>query len=275
MQPSPGHRNPLRPSGGTFRGGPTAAPTLGGVVADFVQQGLSSWWAPVLAFAAGLISCLSPCVWPLLPGYVSFISGEEVIEATDGVPNRPIVPILLFIAGFTLVFTLLGAFASTFVDVFKGSTGQKVGGTVVIVFGALMIGYAFGRGSIALYAERRPFLAKARPGTIGALPLGMAFAAGWTPCIGPVLGSILAIAASGSTVRAILLLVSYSLGLGVPFLLVGLGITRFMGGFGWVKRHYTTIAAVSGSLMVIVGVLLFTGQFTRLIAPLTQFQPGL
>ena len=245
------------------------------MVADIVQQGLSSWWAPALAFAAGLISVLSPCVWPLLPGYVSFISGEEVIEATDDVPSRPIVPILLFIAGFTLVFTLLGAFASTFIPLFKGSTGQKVGGAVVIAFGLLMIGYAFGRGWIALYTERRPFLARVRPGTVGALPLGMAFAAGWTPCIGPVLGSILALAAVGGTPRAILLLVSYSMGLGVPFLLVGLGITRFMGAFGWVKRHYTAIAAVSGSLMVVVGVLLFTGQFTRLIAPLTRFQLGL
>ena len=253
-----------------------AGPTLADVVADIVEQGLASWWAPALAFLAGLISCVSPCVWPLLPGYVSFISGEGVVEATDGGRPRPLVPILLFIAGFTLVFTLLGAFASTFVQYFKGSTGQKVGGAVVIVFGALMIGYAFRRGSIALYAERRPFLQKVRPGTVGALPVGMAFAAGWTPCIGPVLGSILAIAASGSTPRAVLLLVSYSMGLGVPFLLVGLGVTRFMGAFGWVKRHYTAIAAVSGSLMIAVGVLLFTGQFTRLVAPLAdRFQLGL
>ena len=99
----------------------------------------------------------------------------------------------------------------------------------MITFGVLMIGYALRRGSMALYAERRPFLARVRPGSVGAVPLGMAFAAGWTPCIGPVLGSILAIAASGSTARAVLLLVSYSAGLGVPFLLVGLGVTRFMG----------------------------------------------
>ncbi len=185
-------------------------------------------------------------------------------------------PILLFIGGFTIVFVLLGAFASTFIEVFRGDVGQRIGGALVIAFGVLMIGYAFGRGSMALYAERRPFLQKVRPGTVGALPLGMAFAAGWTPCIGPVLGSILAIAASGSTGRGVVLLTAYSAGLGVPFLLVGLGVTRFMGAFGWVKRHYSAIAAVSGALMVAVGVLLFTGQFTRLVAPLARnFRLGL
>ena len=144
-------------------------------------------------------------------------------------------------------------------EVFRGDVGQRIGGALVIAFGVLMIGYAFGRGSMALYAERRPFLQKVRPGTVGALPLGMAFAAGWTPCIGPVLASILAIAASGSTGRRGVLLIAYSAGLGVPFLLVGLGVTRFMGAFGWVKRHYSAIAAVSGALMIAVGVLLFTG----------------
>ena len=240
------------------------------MIADIVQSGLSSWWAPALAFAAGLVSCLSPCVWPLLPGYVSFVTGEQIVGEESGVDRRPLAPMLLFILGFTIVFVLLGAFSSTFVKVFKGTTGQRVGGAIVITFGVLMIGYALRRGSLALYAERRPFLARVRPGSVGAVPLGMAFAAGWTPCIGPVLGSILVIAASGSTARAVLLLVSYSAGLGVPFLLVGLGVTRFMGAFDWVKRRYTAIAIVSGSLMVVVGVLLFTGEFTRIVAPLAD-----
>jgi cytochrome c-type biogenesis protein len=245
------------------------------MIADIVNTGIASWWAPLLAFAAGLISVASPCVWPLLPGYVSFISGEGVLEA-EGEPGRPIVPILLFIGGFTIVFVLLGAFSSTVIEVFRGDVGQRIGGALVIAFGLLMIGYAFGRGSMALYAERRPFLQRVRPGTIGALPLGMAFAAGWTPCIGPVLGSILALAYAGSTGRAVVLLIAYSAGLGVPFLLVGLGVTHFMGAFGWVRRHYTAIAAVSGVLMVAVGVLLFTGQFTRLVAPLARdFRLGL
>jgi cytochrome c-type biogenesis protein len=245
------------------------------MIADIVETGLSSWWAPALAFAAGLISCISPCVWPLLPGYVSFVSGEGVLDDDPGGRNA-LIPILLFIAGFSLVFILLGAFASTFVRVFKGTAGQRVGGAIVIAFGVLMIGYALQRGPLRMYTERRPFLERVHPGTVGAVPLGMAFAAGWTPCIGPVLGSILAIAASGSTIRAIVLLAAYSAGLGVPFLLVGLGVSRSMSAFAWVRRHYTSIAAVSGALMVTVGVLLFTGQFTRIVAPLAnRFRLGL
>ena len=231
-----------------------------------MQNGIASWWAPALAFAAGLVSCLSPCVWPLLPGYLSLVAGDRLSD--EG--RRPLVPMLLFIAGFSIVFVLLGAFASTFVKVFRGTAGQRIGGAIVIAFGVLMIGYALRRGSLALYAERRPFLARLRPGSVGAVPLGMAFAAGWTPCIGPVLGAILAIAAAGSTPRAVLLLLSYSAGLGVPFLLVGLGVTRFMGAFDWVKRRYTAIAIVSGALMVVMGVLVFTGEFTRRVAPLAQ-----
>ncbi len=242
------------------------------MVADIVRSGLSSWWAPALAFAAGIISVASPCVWPLLPGYVSFISGGAL---EDDESQRPLLPVLLFILGFTIVFSLLGAFASTFVKIFKGAGGQRVAGALVIALGLLMIGYAFRRGSVALYAERRPFLQKVKPGTVGALPLGMAFAAGWTPCIGPVLGGILTIAAAGSTGRGVFLLVCYSLGLGVPFLLVGLGITRFLGAFGWIKRHYQGVAVVSGGLLVFVGVLLFTGAFTRFFAPLSRYTVGL
>ena len=246
------------------------------MIADIVQEGIASWWAPALAFAAGLVSCLSPCVWPLLPGYLSFITGEQIVGDDGSHERSRVAPMLLFILGFTLVFVLLGAFASTVVgqrtvvEILKGTTGQRVGGAIVIAFGVLMIGFALGRGPMALYAERRPFLERVRPGSVGAVPLGMAFAAGWTPCIGPVLASILAIAATGSTARAVLLLVSYSAGLGVPFLLVGLGVTRFMGALEWVKRRYTMIAVASGVLMMAMGVLVFTGEFTRRVAPLAQ-----
>jgi cytochrome c-type biogenesis protein len=102
------------------------------VIADIVQTGLSSWWAPALAFAAGLVSCLSPCVWPLLPGYLSFITGEQIVGEESGVDRTPLAPMLLFILGFTIVFVLIGAFASTLVRVFKGTTGLRVGGAIVI-----------------------------------------------------------------------------------------------------------------------------------------------
>ena len=173
------------------------------------------------------------------------------------------------------MFTLLGVFAGTFVRFFRDEWFQRAAGLVVLLLGLLMLGYALRRGSPRLYAERRPLLERVRPGTAGALPLGMAFAAGWTPCIGPVLGGILAIAATGGTVKGAALLVVYSLGLGVPFLLVGLGADWLMRSLGWVRRHYRAIAAVSGALLVAVGVMLITGTFQRFIAPLARFAPGL
>ena len=198
---------------------------LSTMLGGLVDTGLSSWWAPALAFAAGVVSFASPCVLPLVPGYVSFVTGSR---ATEGEGRRPLVPMLLFILGFTIVFTLLGAFAGTFVPFFRGPWFQRVAGFFVLLLGLLMLGYAFRTGSPALYAERRPLLERVRPGTAGALPLGVAFAAGWTPCIGPVLAGILAIAASGGTAKGAALLAVYSLGLGVPFLLVGLGADRLV-----------------------------------------------
>jgi cytochrome c-type biogenesis protein len=236
-----------------------------------VASDLTSWWAPALAFLAGIVSFASPCVFPLVPGYVSFVTGERAAESDA----RPLVPILLFIAGFALVFSLLGAFSAELVPKIQGVTGQRIAGAVVAVFGALMVVSALGRGSARLYAERRPFLQRVKPGPVWAAPLGMAFAAGWTPCIGPVLGGILGLASQGSVARGMLLLLCYSAGLGVPFLLVGLGIHRFMGAFGWVKRHYGPVTAVSGALLVAVGILLISGQFTRLFAPLARYAPGL
>lgn len=243
------------------------------MIADVVETGLSSWWAPALAFLAGVVSFASPCVLPLVPGYLGFVTGGR---ATEGEGRRPLVPILLFILGFTIVFTLLGAFAGSFVRFFRDPWFQRVAGAVVIVLGLVMLAYAFRRGSPGLYAERRPFLERVRPGTVGALPLGMAFAAGWTPCIGPVLGGILAIAASGGTVKGAGLLLAYSAGLGAPFLLLGLGIDRLMGAMGWIRRHYRPIAGASGALLVIVGVLLVTGAYTRIFVRLAPgFVPGL
>jgi cytochrome c-type biogenesis protein len=231
------------------------------MLAGLVDTGLSSWWAPALAFAAGVVSFASPCVLPLVPGYVSFVTGSR---ATEGEGRRPLLPILLFILGFTVVFTLLGAFAGSFVRFFRDPWFQRAAGLVVVGFGLLMLAYALGRGPAGLFAERRPMLERIRPGTAGAFPLGVAFAAGWTPCIGPVLGGIYAIAASGGTVKGAALLAVYSLGLGLPFLLVGLGADRLMRSLGWVRRHYRAIAAVSGALLVVAGILLITGAYTRI-----------
>jgi cytochrome c-type biogenesis protein len=242
------------------------------MLADVVETGLSAWWAPALAFAAGVVSFASPCVLPLVPGYLSFVTGAR---AAEGTRRSPVISILLFVLGFTIVFTLLGAFAGTFVRFFRGEWFQRAAGLVVVLLGALMIGYAARWGSPALYAERRPLLERFRPGTVGALPLGVAFAAGWTPCIGPVLAGILAIAASGGTGKGIGLLLAYSAGLGVPFLLIGLGVDRSMAAFGWIRRRYRAIAAVSGALLVAAGVLLITGQLQRLTTKLSGYLPAL
>jgi cytochrome c-type biogenesis protein len=253
------------------------------MIAD-VTESLSRWWAPAVAFFAGIVSFASPCVFPLVPGYLSFVTGESVANldrdpsgASTQTRVQQLLPILLFIGGFTLVFTLYGAFSTTFVRIFKGSTGQIVAGIVVVAVGLLMIGYALGRGSLALYAERRPFLRRMRPGVSGSFPLGMAFAAGWTPCIGPVLATILAIAAaSGGAARGAFLLAVYSLGLGVPFLLLGVGVQWLTGTFDWIKRHYRGLSLVSGGILIVLGVMLMTQTFTPYLnAPLQRFQPRL
>jgi len=235
------------------------------VIADFVQTGLASWWAPALAFAAGVVSFASPCVFPLVPGYLSFVSGGQVDE------ERPVMAIALFIAGFAVIFSALGAFTRVFQRILRSPVGIRVSGGVIIVFGILMLLYALQVGWPGLYAERRPFLSRAKPGKAWAFPLGMAFAAGWTPCIGPVLAGVLTIAAAqGGSARGAFLLFVYSLGLGLPFLLVGLGVRRLMGAFQWVKRNYHWIAGISGVVMVTVGVLIVTNVWVRLLGPLLR-----
>ena len=240
-------------------------------------DGVGAWWAPGLAFIAGAVSFASPCVLPLVPGYLSFITGG--VAASESIRRRPLVPILLFVAGFTVVFTAIGALVTRVDDLLlylRGDVAQLMFGGFVIVMGLLMLGYAFAAGPFRLYAERRPLLDRARIGAWGAFPLGVAFGAGWTPCIGPVLGAIFAVAAGtgADAWRGAFLLVCYSLGLGVPFVLVGLGVGR-LGALAWVQRHYRWLAGVSGVLLFAAGVMIATGQFTRITAGLQKYLPAL
>lgn len=236
------------------------------MMAASIQSGLVSWWAPALAFAAGVVSFASPCVCPLLPGFVSFVSGTPVEEG-----RGRLLPVALFILGFALVFSAMGAFTSLVLPVFRSTLGVRVSGAVVVLFGLAMVAYAFRIRWPVLYAERRPFMDRVRPGPAGALPLGMAFAAGWTPCIGPVLAGILGLAvAQGGSVRGALLLFFFSMGLGLPFLLVGAGLRRAIGGVGFIRRNYHWFAGSSGVLMTAVGVLLVTGLWVRLLSPLLR-----
>jgi cytochrome c-type biogenesis protein len=227
-------------------------------------EALGAWWAPALAFAAGVVSCASPCVLPLLPGYLSFVTGTPAEGS-----RRPLLPILLFVLGFAVVFSAAGAFSRLLVPVLLSPTGQRVAGGVVVAIGALMLLEAVRVGVPALYAERRPFLSRVRPGPAGAFPLGMAFAAGWTPCIGPVLGGILTLAlAHGGGLWGAALLFFYSLGLGLPFVLLGLGVRRLTGALSFVRRNYHWFAGTAGTMMVAIGVLLAAGLWVPLLSRL-------
>jgi cytochrome c-type biogenesis protein len=237
-----------------------------GMLADLVQRGLGAWWAPALAFAAGVVSFASPCVYPLVPGYLAFVSGGQ--EERE---RRPIVPILLFILGFSVIFTALGA-STWALQHIRTTLGERIAGSVIVAFGLFMLLYAFRIGWAGLYREARPFMTRLRPGGATAFPLGMAFAAGWTPCLGPVLGGITSIAAAeGGSARGAFLLFAYSLGLGVPFLLIGLGIRRVMRALELVKRNYRWIAGVSGVVMIAIGGLLIAGEWSRLLNPFLRW----
>lgn len=239
------------------------------MIADFVSHGLQQGWAPLIAFAAGVVSCASPCVLPLVPGYVAFVSGGQAPTADR---KQMAAPILLFILGFTLVFTFVFGFAASSIGRWlRLPTGQRVAGTIVVAFGLSMILYALRVRLPWLYREGRPLLSRIHPGTAGALPLGMAFAIGWTPCIGPVLGAVLTLAAAqGTTPQTLLLLFFYSVGLGLPIFLLGMGMRWAMGASRFISRHYHWIAGFGGAMMVTIGILLISGLWVRLLAPLLR-----
>lgn len=222
----------------------------------------------VVAFGAGVISFVSPCVLPLVPGYLSMMSGYSAVqlEAGDVSTGRLLRVILLFIAGFTVVFASIGAVASTLSQflVRNLSTLTTIAGWVVIVFGLLMVAMALSnRGFLGnLGRDRRIDVRPSRLGKWAPTVMGAAFAFAWTPCIGPVLTVILATASTQETLgRGVLLLVVYSAGLGLPFLLAGLGMFKV---FGRLKRYSRGIAVVSGLLLAGFGVIMVTGHLDTL-----------
>lgn len=218
------------------------------------------------AFFAGMLSFLSPCVLPLVPAYLSMVSGVSVDElaAPKSDQRRKVLRgTLLFLAGFTIVFVLLGAGASAIGQFLKGHKREfeVVSGVFVIAMGVFMLGFVRPK---FLESDRRFRIADSVGGWAAPL-MGGAFAFGWTPCIGPTLGFVMGLAANANTVAAgIGLLLVYSLGLGVPFVLSGLALSELTRVFGWVKRHFRAVELVAGGLMVVFGLLLITNQLTRL-----------
>ena len=227
------------------------------------------------SFAAGLFSFLSPCVLPLVPGYVSFMSGlslEELSrEETSGTAMRHAGwESIFFVLGFAVVFTALGATASAAGKFLVAHLPvvTKIAGAIIVVFGVHMTGLIT---IPVLYKHVRADAAGFKPGYAGSFLMGLAFACGWTPCIGPILSGILALAATRDTVGAgMRLLFVYSLGLGVPFILTGFAVGGFLRFFGRFKKHIRTGEILAGALLIAVGALIFTDRLTWLIRFMPQ-----
>ena len=226
----------------------------------------------LVAFSAGLLSFLSPCVLPLVPSYVTFITGLG-LEDVSRARRTTFVHALLFVLGFSFIFVALGAGATAFGQLMLAYRGwiAKIGGALMVLMGLWMLGVL---NIGALQQERRVHLTDKPLGYLGTVVVGIAFGAGWTPCLGPTLGAILALAATQTQLsKGIMLLAFYSAGLAVPFLLAALLLERFLSFFKKFKSHLGTVNRIAGVLLILVGVLMFTGWFERLAALLQPFTP--
>ena len=233
----------------------------------------------VAAFSAGLLSFVSPCVLPLVPSYISYITGLSIEQLTDATVRSKfkksiIVNALLFIAGFTAVFVSFGASASfigqaliTYQDHIR-----RIGGILIIIFGLYLLGVL----NISFLKMEHRFQFRSRPvGYVGSFLIGVAFAAGWTPCVGPVLGTILLYASTtDSMLNGVLLLTSYSLGLGLPLFLTALGVDRFLAYFKQARLYLWGVSTVSGVLLIIVGVMIYANTLTMITSFLEQHGGG-
>ncbi|MDQ3908644.1 MAG: redoxin family protein [Acidobacteriota bacterium] len=234
----------------------------------------------VIAFLAGLASFLSPCVLPLVPGYISLMSGVSAEHLKgDGGGSRSaarravILNSLAFNAGLSMIFVSLGAAAGLVgAAIISNPWVRIIGGVVIIAFGLQLMGVLkIG----ALYRDTRKFSDEKPRGLLGSFALGLAFAAGWTPCIGPILGGIIGLAAtSGGWKSGLLLSAFYAAGLAVPFLLTGLLLNQFLGFYTWFRRHLHKVEVVSGVLLIAIGLLIATNNVTRMASVASRFVPN-
>jgi cytochrome c-type biogenesis protein len=231
------------------------------------------------AFVAGLLSFVSPCVLPLVPSYVSYITGLSVEQLANVTERRrfrgPIVTnSLLFIGGFSAVFIAFGASASLLGQwlITYQEYLRKLGGVVVVIFGLYLLGVLNLR---FLASEKRIHFASRPAGHMGSFLIGVAFAAGWTPCVGPVLGTILLYASTtDSMTNGVTLLTAYSLGLGLPFLVTSFGVDRFLLYFQHMRGYLRSVSLVSGAFLVLVGVLIYANSLSTITSFLERYGIG-
>jgi cytochrome c-type biogenesis protein len=220
----------------------------------------------IAAFAVGFVSFVSPCVLPLVPGYISAVSGVSITDMREGRHRLSHVlgPAIIFCLSFTLMFVALGMTATGLGSTLRDSkdTLEKVSGILIIAMGVFFLATPF---VPRLNREWRPDALIRRAGTGGPIIAGLAFAVAWTPCVGPTLTSILAAASTADTVaHGGVLLAFYSLGLAVPFLLTAVAFDRATTAFGWIRDHYLLVTAMSGVVLIAMGTLILTGELTQL-----------
>jgi len=227
-----------------------------------------------LAFAAGVVSFVSPCCLPLVPGYLAAISGGEPVSTDQRVDRRLLGRSLLFVASFSSMFIVLGLTATALGSFLLGNRTalERVAGVAIIAMGALFVGSVF---FLRLNREWHPQRFIQRAGNGGPVVVGLAFAVAWTPCIGPTLGAILGLAAvTHSTAQGAALLAVYSAGLAVPFLLSALAFNTAQRGFGFLRRHYAVLQVGSGLVLITMGILVLSGQLFRLNLEVRQALDG-
>ncbi|CAN5848621.1 cytochrome c biogenesis protein CcdA [soil metagenome] len=249
------------------RRAPQARTTPIRTVAEPASLGLA------LAFSAGLLSFLSPCVLPLIPSYLTFVTGVGFDDLTRA-RRAALVHALLFVCGFTLIFVALGASATVLGRLLLHYRVwiTRLGGGLVILFGLYLLGVV---RVAAFDRERRVHLASKPVGYMGSMLVGIAFGAGWTPCLGPILGAILTYtAATADLSRGLPLLLAYSFGLALPFLLAAVAVERFLETVTRLRPHLARVSQVSGALLILVGVLMMFDYFTLMATYMQSITPA-
>ncbi|MFD5729527.1 cytochrome c biogenesis CcdA family protein [Streptomyces sp. NPDC048567] len=225
-----------------------------------------------IALLGGLVSFFSPCVLPLVPGYLSYVTGVSGADLAEARRGRMVAGASLFVAGFTAVFVSGGALFGFFGDTLQANSGPltKVLGVLMILMGVFFMG-------LMPWMTQREFRIHRKPvtGLVGAPLLGALFGIGWTPCLGPTLSSVSILAMNqGTAGRGAILTVAYCLGLGIPFVLAAVAFRKALGAFGWVKRHYAWVMRIGGGMMIVTGLLLLTGAWGSMMQELQGWSDG-